>query len=150
MSDVVRFSPEFVGNEFVVKYEVERETHTGYTRGDHYDDGGEYVFYTWGGWVTVRNKSTGEACASCACGVNRARSFNLTSEGVRKQIFVDEVLSDMKESYADFIAKRVIEVFKKDRSGERPYIELERPPQEELLKAGLVLDANGQRTLALI
>jgi hypothetical protein len=144
-----RFEPTFDGKEHIVSYSVWRETRQGYSRGDHYFEGGEYDYHIWRGWVTVRSKATGELQAVCGCGVSRERAFRMTSEGVHDTIVPATLLPDMREAYADFLGKRFLDFFKADRGKGVPYFELQVPSQQELLEAGLILDAEGQRMLAL-
>jgi hypothetical protein len=149
MSQETRFEPTFEGKEHVVSYAVWRETHKGYSRGDHYGGEGEYDYHVWKGWVTVRDKATGELQAVCLCGVSRERSFRMASTGVFRTITPEGLLPDMQETYADFMGKRILVFFKADRGRGVPYIELEQPSRQELLEAGLILDAEDQRMLAL-
>lgn len=112
----------------------------------------------WSGWVTVRNLD-GERLAACKI------RHNCGYKVVRDRIFIPRLIPGREEAYADFIAKKIITVFKADPSKGIPFyhlipsfpysydwkkvLELELKERQELLEAGLIMDEHGQGTLAL-
>jgi len=147
----------FAGNDYKVEFGAYDTSHRTTVR-DTMGDYAEEWCTEWQGWVTVHSKITGERLAACKLGIHHGYGY----EAVRSRIYLDDLIPGMEKSYADFIAKKVLETFKKGEAKGIPIFtliyrfddwkmeqEYYRARRQELLEAGLVLDENGQRMLAL-
>lgn len=146
----------FVGNQYKVEFGAYDASHRTTVRDTMGDDVEEWQT-EWRGWVTVRTLD-GECVAACKLGIYRGYGY----EAVHGRIHLKGLVPGMEEAYADYVAKKVIAAFKtyegkgipvftliyrfNDSKMERQYYETH---HQELLEAGLILDAEGQRMLAL-
>ena len=147
----------FVGNDYKVEFGAYDTSHRITVRDTMGDDVEEWRTQ-WQGWDTVHSKITGERLAACKLGIHRGYGY----KAVRSRIYLDDLAPGMEKPYADFVAKKVVETFKKSEVTGIPIFtliyrfddwkmeqEYYRARRQEFLEAGLVLDEHGQRMLAL-
>lgn len=123
-----------------------------YSRGDHYSGDGEYTAQHGEGEVTVRDRD-GQCLAVCGLGYAQTNKFGhlrgVNDEAFRQCIEVDDLLPEMREAYADWLAEQWIDRFRSHRGIGIPRCSLELPDQQELIRNGFVLDQSGQASLPL-
>jgi len=130
------------------------KSYTSYSRGDHYAGDGEYTVSYGTGEATIRDRA-GQTIAVCGLGYDcvdpRGGWLREVSDAVFKRcVEVDGLLPDRQKAYADWLAEKWIECFRKpSQGGGMPRAALAEPDRAELIQLGFVLDPNGQSSLPL-
>ena len=142
------------GNVYTVHVRMTVDSYKEYSRGDHYAGDGEYTVSYGTGEVTVRDR-TGQTIAVCGLGYSRTDPrggwLREVSDAVFKRcVEVERLLPDRQKAYADWLAEKWIECFRKpSQGGGMPRVALAEPDRAELIQLGFVLDPNGQSSLPL-